>query len=322
MEDIRLSVITPARNPDWRLVEACESIARVVALLEARQVPIWIEHVICDDASTGHDAGELYANLQRRFAFVHLVENTTGTRGPAAARNAALRHARGNWVGFLDADDHIVPEGLVRLLDVARGTPHSRWVIGDSVAYYPDGTEIAKPSYCCRFCHDGDASPVFVDAGTLMRLIAGPPNLFLGTMITEKALLERAGAFDPGLRRSEDWYLTLSMATQSGVIYVPTTVLRFSRGSGSLTESDTSGEMDSVRATWRALTEPRFRSARRVLRWTLITQLVQLRDLHSRRQRRARAFRFGLMSAILAPEEPKYLLAALRCIFARPRDAE
>ena len=290
-----VSIITPSLNPDRRLVEACESLEHAIAMLKRQDYEIRIEQIICDDSSTEPGTSELYARLEQGFPFIRVIRNTSEHRGPAAARNYALEHARGEWVGFLDADDQMVPEGFMHLIQASRQHPESEWIVGDSVAFHTDGQEIMKPSRFRKVCLDNHQQPIYVSSEIVMSVLAGPPNLFLGAMMAKKSLIEKAGGFDVQLLRSEDWYLTLSMAEFSGVIYVPTTVLRFRRGESSLTQSPGKGEVDTVRATWRAMTERRFRSVRRVLRWTLISQMVFLRDGLFAQRRRGRAFWFGLL---------------------------
>jgi CDP-glycerol glycerophosphotransferase len=78
-----------------------------------------IEVVVVDDGSPD-DCGAIaddYAARDDRVRVVH-IEN----RGLGAARNEGARHARGDHLGFCDADDLMTPRALELLLACARET--------------------------------------------------------------------------------------------------------------------------------------------------------------------------------------------------------
>jgi teichuronic acid biosynthesis glycosyltransferase TuaG len=97
-----VSVITPVYN-------ARRFVRRVVECVQLQRIST--EHIIVDDCST--DGG---AELLRELAAIYpslrvilLAQNA----GPAAARNAGMRVARGRFLAFLDADDLWMPEKLL-----------------------------------------------------------------------------------------------------------------------------------------------------------------------------------------------------------------
>ncbi|MGW3630614.1 glycosyltransferase family 2 protein, partial [Streptomyces sp. NPDC005122] len=77
-----------------------------------------LEVIVVDDGSTDGTAAEL-----DRLAGVHpgllRVVRQENSGGPAAPRNAGLDLARGEFVFFLDADDHLGPEALERMVAMA-----------------------------------------------------------------------------------------------------------------------------------------------------------------------------------------------------------
>ena len=100
----RFSVVTPAWN-------AAATLAATVASVRAQTLPDW-EMIVVDDGSTDATrtlAGELAA-AEPRLRLIAWDDN----RGPAAARNAGIRAARGRFIAFLDADDLWYPAKLAR----------------------------------------------------------------------------------------------------------------------------------------------------------------------------------------------------------------
>src|SRR5262245_36702982 len=93
-----VSVITPAYNAASYLPE---TIASVLA-----QTHRDFELLIIDDGSTDDTL-----EVARRFAAAdaRISVASVPNSGPAAARNAALRAARGEFIALLDSDDVIAP---------------------------------------------------------------------------------------------------------------------------------------------------------------------------------------------------------------------
>jgi glycosyltransferase involved in cell wall biosynthesis len=117
-----VSVLIPVYNARRYVRDAIESV-------QAQTFEDW-EAIVVDDGSAdggGLVAREMAANDKR--VRVHEQENA----GPAAARNAALRLASGEFVAFLDADDLWLPGKLERQLSFWReGLVYSDAYIIDS----------------------------------------------------------------------------------------------------------------------------------------------------------------------------------------------
>ena len=104
-----VSVITPARN-------AAATLEATIASVAAQTFPDW-EMLVADDGSTDATAAIAAAWAAARPA--HPPPPRPRRRqgeGPAAARNRAIRAARGRFIAFLDADDRWRPEKLARQL--------------------------------------------------------------------------------------------------------------------------------------------------------------------------------------------------------------
>jgi succinoglycan biosynthesis protein ExoO len=103
-----VSVILPAYNSERYINKAIQSLLQ--------QTYRNFEVILVDDGSTDSTAS-IAANLaDNRFKIVRKSQN----QGVAAARNCALKMAKGNWIALLDSDDWYAPERLQKLLDIAQ----------------------------------------------------------------------------------------------------------------------------------------------------------------------------------------------------------
>lgn len=75
-----------------------------------------LEVLLVDDGSTDStlQVAKEYADFDKRVRVFHQQN-----RGPSAARNLALRHASGDFITFVDADDFIDPEYVEVLLSLS-----------------------------------------------------------------------------------------------------------------------------------------------------------------------------------------------------------
>lgn len=105
--DPLVSVVIPAYNAEKTIRNAIESVLG--------QTMSNLEVIVVDDASTDGTAHAVGAVEDSRVRLLR----SAGNGGPSAARNMGLKHARGRWVAFVDADDEWVPERLENLLRVA-----------------------------------------------------------------------------------------------------------------------------------------------------------------------------------------------------------
>lgn len=126
-EEVILSVIIPCYNAQRYLDECVQSVTTQMAPA--------MEILLVDDGST--DAtGRLCDGWAEKDARIRVFHLSNG--GVSAARNAALRHAKGVWVTFVDADDIVPPGAFERLLSSA--TQEIDLVMGAHETLQEDGT--------------------------------------------------------------------------------------------------------------------------------------------------------------------------------------
>lgn len=103
-----ISVIIPAYNAG-EYIDSC-----LRSVLTQRDAEF--EVIVVNDGSVDC-TGRLCREWSRRFGNLRCVEQEH--RGQGTARNNGIRHASGEWLVFLDADDELVPGALRRLQEIA-----------------------------------------------------------------------------------------------------------------------------------------------------------------------------------------------------------
>jgi glycosyltransferase involved in cell wall biosynthesis len=94
-----VSIIIPCYNAEPWLAETLES-----ALAQSWPAK---EIILVDDGSTDRSR-----TIARRYSAAGVIVLEQQNRGASAARNAALAHARGDFIQYLDADDLLAPDKI------------------------------------------------------------------------------------------------------------------------------------------------------------------------------------------------------------------
>jgi glycosyltransferase involved in cell wall biosynthesis len=163
-----VSVIVPAYQAEAFLGEALES------ALGQDCGPL--EVLVVDDGST---------DRTREVALAYPVQLLRSPhRGPAAARNAGLALARGEFVTILDADDVWPIDRLSRQVEHLRGHPEHGIVLGLTEIFLTPGQP--RPPHW-PVAHSGRPIPAVA-----------------GSMLARAEVFEIVGGFDEDLRQCED----------------------------------------------------------------------------------------------------------------------
>lgn len=124
----RVSVVTPCLNPGERLVRCLDSVAA--------QSYGEVEHIVVDGGSTD---GTVALARSRGLRVISEPD-----RGQTDALNKGFGLATGDYLGWLNADDWLVPEAIERVVETFAANPTVGWVYCDSEVREGVSTEIAR----------------------------------------------------------------------------------------------------------------------------------------------------------------------------------
>ena len=176
-----ISVVIPCYNQGNYLKEA-------LASLELCDKNLF-EIVIVNDGSTDSVTNLYLHDLKDNGYNVIFQEN----QGLGAARNTAIKNAKGNYILPLDADNKIYPAYITKAIEILNENDNIAVVYGNA-KYFGDKEGILKPG-----------------AFNLQRLMLG--NYIDACAVIRKSSLEAAGFYDNmKIMGYEDWDLWLRMA--------------------------------------------------------------------------------------------------------------
>lgn len=221
-----ISVIVPVYN-------GAQYLRQTIASFRAQDYPA-LEIILVDDASTD-DSAAIAASLAQGLPNMRVVQHETN-QGPAAARNTALKIARGEIIAFLDVDDEW-PEGSFAVrLDCLLNNPAIDIALG-------------KVQCLREVAPENDAS------ATVQRELSMPFVCFnIGAAFYRRMVFEKIGVYDPQLRFGEDtdWFMRAREAGV-GLLVLPQTTLYYRLHEGGMTSGKAITELNIAQVLKRSL---------------------------------------------------------------------
>ena len=220
-----VSVIIPAFNSAATIMEALESVSS--------QTFTDYEVIVVDDCSTDDTVAvvqrwisEKTASPESAVCGLWSVVPMPRNAGPAAARNAGIAQARGEWIAFLDADDLWLPRHLEALSAAVRQSP-AVLVCGESVRFQG---EMDRLSINPKPITHSDIRTIPIE-----EFVRHNPVATSATMVRRDAVLECRG-FDTQFRGPEDYDLWMRLASLGSLVAlsVPVSLYRYVPGSLSM----------------------------------------------------------------------------------------
>jgi glycosyltransferase involved in cell wall biosynthesis len=201
MEQLLVSIVIPCFNAAAWIAGAIESV--LCQTWPHREI------LVIDDGSSD-DSLAIARGFQADRVRVFHQDN----RGASAARNVGLRHARGEYIQYLDADDLLAPDKIERQLSLAARCPPGVLLSGCWARFTQspfDASPTAEP-LCC------DAAPVEWLCIKFERNAMMHPAAWL----TPRSVVESIGPWDERLSLDDDGeYFNRAVLNSSGIRYCP-----------------------------------------------------------------------------------------------------
>ena len=214
------TIVTPCLNGAATLREALDSV-------RDQAYPAEIEHVVVDGGSTDGTL-EILEEQQQAAGEARLRYLSEPDRGLSDAVNKGIRMARGDVIGWLNADDVYQPGALARVGKAFAERPEALWATGPCLIVGADGEEIRgavtryKNLFLRRYSYRLHLVQNFVSC----------PSTFV-----RRDAFDRIGMLDERFKYSMDYdlWLRLGRLQPPVLLHEPLAAFRMAEGSLSMT---------------------------------------------------------------------------------------
>ncbi|RPF12623.1 glycosyltransferase family 2 protein [Vibrio crassostreae] len=195
MNSLKFSVVIPCYN-------ASKWIEKALTSLESQNYKP-LDVIVVDDGSTD-DSIEVVNNYKQRSSLDILVLSQKNA-GPAVARNLGVSQSKGDYIAFLDADDHWDTD---KIATDASYLANSNYKILVSNVNLVDNAGVVIRSNNNDYSNDSSE--------VCEKLFLGKLSMMTPTLVIERELFKKLGGFSKKLRYKEDHLLILKAVDYSG----------------------------------------------------------------------------------------------------------
>ncbi|GGC97052.1 glycosyltransferase family 2 protein [Undibacterium terreum] len=273
-----VSVIIPAFN-------AAQTIARAIESVRIQNMDA-MEIIVIDDGSAD-DTYEVAKSLVRPTEIFHVLKMPKNG-GVSAARNMGIRHAKGKFLAFLDADDIWLPGKLKQQVAAIKQDPLITLVSCNSKLISEAGEHL-KEGHVNRPPVEGD------EAWKTLLIYNFLPT---PTVLTYRKLVLQLGGFDESLAVGEDLDLWIRLAMLGKIRVLKDILINYYDSTDSLMK----------RHLWQTQT-----IVQPMLERHLVTQYSKLSSSEVRHIRGTQSFQMGcnlFFAGAFLPSIPPFIKAA------------
>lgn len=171
-----------------------------------------IELIIVNDGSSDNSAQIVSAYLgDPRVIYIE-----QDNQGVATARNTALRHATGDYIGLCDQDDEWLPHKAAMQSAYLDANPQAGMVHGDVEYIDSEGRPLPHDPYF----------PKNISGNCFATLFTGNAVMAVAAM-ARRSIINELGGFDPSIKYSDDYDLWLRITAEHEVGYIDEPVARY-----------------------------------------------------------------------------------------------
>ena len=262
------------------------------------------ELVVVDDGSTD-ETPELLKSYASRIRSLR-QEN----RGPAAARNLGIRHARGRWISIQDSDDLSTPDHLETLFAFTKQNP-------DCGMIFANGAYLGGPEHNRETIIPKEKSRRLALDGVRLVDLFDKSIVRLQAALISKQCLEAVGGHDESLYICMDLDLAFRIFMRYPVAYLDKVVFLYRKHEGNIGRNQDLRLLENIRVIEKLLRE--FPQAGEILGMRRIAQRMAYSYYRLAKGRWQAGDRVGARDAIkkaasIRPLSLKYRLYQLRWV--------
>lgn len=177
-----------------------------------------LELIIIDDCSSDNSWAAIrrVAQRDRRVIAIRHAKN----QGASRSRNDGLRAAKGELIGFCDADDLWEPEKLARQAELLRCHPEYDVAFCDAFIIDEDGA-LTGERFSDRFPVPHNAS------GRYFEHLLRRNFINMQSVLMRRKCLRHAASFDEHIKWVEDWWYWVRLSRRHRFGYTPECLARY-----------------------------------------------------------------------------------------------
>jgi glycosyltransferase involved in cell wall biosynthesis len=217
----RITVFITSYNQRDYLAEAIDSVL-------AQTLPAF-EIMILDDCSCD-GSRELISSVAQQHPGVVRAVFHPANLGVARNKAYAQRHARGDWITYLDGDDRYLPHKLEQEWDVMQDHPETRAAYSNFHFIDHEGNRIGTWS------EEGQLQP----SGDVFEAVFTrdfPGHVVFRNELVARQCIQTVGVYDERRATHEDWDFKLRLSRRYRIAYCPQPAIEYRRYSGGLSQS-------------------------------------------------------------------------------------
>lgn len=207
---MKLSVIIPVYNGESFLNKAYNSIV-------SQELNSCDYEIICIDNNSTDNSIKIIKELQAKDSRVKFF--TEKRQGAAAARNAGIENACGDYIYMFDVDDDIYPEALNKMIHVLDSHVAVDAVFGKMVKSNKGISETIKPSDETDVVIFKDAPYWGIHWFSSLKNVVGPP-----AFLYRKRVFEKIGNYNVDLKIGQDTALDIKLGMTCNLAFLDTYV--------------------------------------------------------------------------------------------------
>ncbi len=208
-----VSIIIPTYNSSKFIYRTVESVLN--------QTYDNFELIIIDDASSDNTVS-IIKEFIKKDKRIRLIERDKNSGGPAKPTNEGLKKAKGDFIAFLDADDHWLPDKLKKQMEVLRSANEN---VGAVVC-------MALLVFSDRYSAPQFSYPL--DGNVLKATLCAQFFFNFSILLMKKEVLDKVGFLDENFRLAADQDYFIRISRNTSFIFLSQELVKYSMHSGNI----------------------------------------------------------------------------------------